>query len=103
VSELKLLYDTRYDVSVPEQVIAKWQYISTWQLLFSLDYTARMLLQWGTESNESTSSECCASLIIFYLTSPSCSLTKKYKVHAWRLWTTGEGVQSDANGNISDN
>jgi hypothetical protein len=23
VSELKLLYDTRYDVSVPEQVIAK--------------------------------------------------------------------------------
>jgi len=34
VSELKLLYDMRYDVSVPEQVIAKWQYISAWQLLF---------------------------------------------------------------------
>jgi len=62
-----------------------------------------MLLQWGTESNESTSSECCASLIIFYLTSPSCSWTKKYKVHARHLWITGESVQSDANGNISDN
>ncbi|KAG2065332.1 hypothetical protein BDR04DRAFT_1033086 [Suillus decipiens] len=46
---------------------------------------------------------CCASLIIFYLTSPSCSLTKKYKVHAQRLRTTGEGVQSDVNGNISNN
>jgi len=62
-----------------------------------------MLLQWGTESNESMSSECCASLIIFYLTSPSCSLTKKNKVHAQRLQTTGEGVQSNANGNISNN
>ncbi|KAG2065131.1 hypothetical protein BDR04DRAFT_1033549, partial [Suillus decipiens] len=30
-------------------------------------------------------------------------LTKKYKVHAQRLQTTGEGVQSDVNGNISDN
>ncbi|KAG2072925.1 hypothetical protein BDR04DRAFT_1230188 [Suillus decipiens] len=30
-------------------------------------------------------------------------LTKKYKVHAQRLRTTGEGVQSDVNGNISDN
>lgn len=103
VSELKLLYDMRYDVSVPEQVIAKWQYISAWQLLFPCNYTARMLLRWGTESNESTSSEWCASLIIFYLTSPSCSLTKKYKVHARHLRTTGEGVQSDVNGNISDN
>jgi hypothetical protein len=28
---------------------------------------------------------------------------KKYKVHTQRLRTTGEGVQSDANDNISDN
>jgi hypothetical protein len=57
----------------------------------------------GDQVKQSTSSECCASLIVFYLTSPSCSLTKKYKVHAQHLWTTGEGVQSDANGNISNN
>ena len=61
-----------------------------------------MLSQWGTESNESMSSECCAFLTIFQLTI-LLSLTKKYKVHARRLRTTGEGVQSDANGNVSDN
>ncbi|KAG2357618.1 hypothetical protein BDR07DRAFT_1297277 [Suillus spraguei] len=31
------------------------------------------------------------------------SLMKKYKVHARRLRTTGEGIQSDANSNVSDN
>ncbi|KAG1724314.1 uncharacterized protein EDB91DRAFT_1087499 [Suillus paluster] len=30
-------------------------------------------------------------------------LMKKYKVHARHLQTTGEGIQSDANGNVSDN
>lgn len=48
------------------------------------------------------SSECCAFLTIFQLTI-LLSLTKKYKVHARRLRTTGEGVQSDANGNVSNN
>jgi hypothetical protein len=59
-------------------------------------------LQWGTESNESTSSECCAFFTIFQLTI-LLSLTKKYKVYARCLRTTGEGIQSDLNDNVSDN
>ncbi|KAG2065830.1 hypothetical protein BDR04DRAFT_956730, partial [Suillus decipiens] len=98
---------------IPEIV---WTDDLVWQLLAQIELSEnRVVLLGKQKKGENTSGDskvtvyqrmaasCCASLIIFYLTSPSCSLMKKYKVHAQRLRTTGEGVQSNANGNISDN